>query len=55
MSKSIIKIDHGNHNGDVIDGNKNDYNNCNLFLYHYHFRGVKKLIEKHIQFVICVK
>ena len=43
---SLISLDHGNHNGVVKNLNTNDMYNTKLFLYHYHFRGVNKLIEK---------
>jgi hypothetical protein len=43
---SLISLDHGNHNGVVKNLNTNDVYNTKLFLYHYHFRGVNKLIQK---------
>jgi len=43
---SLISLDHGNHNGVVKNLNTNDICKTKLFLYHYHFRGVNKLIQK---------
>ena len=43
---SLISLDHGNHNGIVKNLNTNDVYNTKLFLYHYHFRGINKLIQK---------
>lgn len=42
----LISLDHGNHNGVVKNLNTNDMHITKLFLYHYHFRGINKLIEK---------
>ena len=45
-SDQITGLDHGNHNGSVNDNGQDHFYETNLFLLHYHFRGVYKTIEK---------
>lgn len=44
--KELIGLDHGNHFGKVKGLTQDQYKNTQLVLFHYHHRGVRKLIEK---------
>ena len=44
--KKLLSLDHGNHHGRVDGLPQNQYYNTQLVLFHYHHRGVRKLIEK---------
>jgi hypothetical protein len=44
--KRLTSLDHGNHHGRVEGLQHGQYMNTNLVLFHYHHRGVRKLIEK---------
>lgn len=42
----LLSLDHGNHKG-VIEGQlSTEYHTSKLFLFHFHYRGVIKLVEK---------
>jgi hypothetical protein len=45
-SGNLLFLDHGNHSGSVKDYTQNEYFVTDLILYHFHYRGVYKLIEK---------
>ena len=42
----LLSLDHGNHTGKIENCNENDYYVTKLFLFHFHYRGLYKLIEK---------
>lgn len=44
--RKLLFLDHGNHHGRVDGLSQNQYYNTQLVLFHYHHRGVRKLIEK---------
>lgn len=46
ISGNLLFLDHGNHSGTVKDFTQNEYFVTELILYHFHYRGVHKLIEK---------
>jgi hypothetical protein len=43
---ALIALDHGNHMGVVKNYDTNKFITSNLILYHFHYRGINKLIEK---------
>jgi hypothetical protein len=44
--KKLNFLDHGNHHGKIEGLSQTQYLNTHLVLFHYHCRGVRKLIEK---------
>lgn len=44
--QKLTFLDHGNHHGRISGLSPNQYLNTHLILFHYHNRGVRKLIEK---------
>jgi hypothetical protein len=46
IQKYLIDLDHGNHHGKVTNLSTGEYYISKLVLFHYHYRGVLKLIEK---------
>jgi hypothetical protein len=46
QTKSIVKLDHGHHYGQVENLTQFECLNAPLFLFHFHHRGIKKLVEK---------
>jgi hypothetical protein len=44
--KSLMSLDHGNHSGKVQGYNRNRCFITPLILFHYHHRGIRKLVEK---------
>lgn len=44
--RKLTFLDHGHHHGRVDGLSQNQYQNSQLVLFHYHHRGVRKLIEK---------
>ncbi len=45
-AKQLISLDHGNHYGKVDGLEKTQSYESNLCLFHYHYRGIHKLIQK---------
>lgn len=44
--QTLVFLDHGNHHGRVEGLTQNQYINSHLVLFHYHHRGVRRLISK---------
>lgn len=44
--KKLYALDHGNHYGKIEGSPQSDCCESNLILFHYHHRGIKKLIQK---------
>lgn len=45
-AKELLSLDHGNHYGKVKNYHQLEFISTDLILFHYHHRGIRKLIEK---------